>query len=312
MRILLADDDPESRAKLQRVLEEWDYEVLGVADGDAAWEALRRPDGPRLALLAWSLPGMDGLGVCRQVRALDDHPYVYVLLLAQKDAQQDILAGLNAGADDYLARPVDPAELYGRLFAGRRVLKSQAQLIRMREDLTRQALYDPLTQTLNRRGGFMAIGREMKRAARMQTSVAVVLCDLDHFKVVNDTFGHPAGDSVLREACTRMAAVIRPYDVLCRYGGEEFLIVLADCGEEETLRIVERCRERLESRPIETVAGPVELTASFGVCVSPWREGLQAEDLIAASDAALYRAKRAGRNRVEVATPPAPQADTEV
>jgi diguanylate cyclase (GGDEF)-like protein len=312
MRILLAEDDQVSRTKLERVLTKWEYDVIAVEDGERALEILQRPNGPRLALLDWLMPGVDGVNVCRQIRAIEGHPYVYMMLLTQKNAQQDIVAGLKAGADDYLVKPVNPGELFGRLQAGRRVLRAQEQLLRMREELTRQALYDPLTETLNRRGGFLGMRREMERAARHGTPTTVVLCDLDRFKDVNDTYGHPAGDEVLRVVCARMASVIRPYDILCRYGGEEFLILLPDCEERDAVAIVERCREKLEREPVETDAGSVALTASFGCCSSPWREGLLAEDMIAAADAALYRAKRAGRNRVEVALPPAPQADTEI
>jgi two-component system cell cycle response regulator len=310
MQILLAEDDRGARTRLSQVLGEWGYMVTAVATGAEALAELEKEHGPRLALLDWLLPEKSGLDVCRAIRAHEGRPYVYVLLLSQKGTQEDVIKGLNAGADDYLVKPVNPAELFARLRSGRRVLENEAELIRMREELSRQALFDPVTQTMNRRGGFLAMQRELDRSRRTGNAVAVVLCDLDHFKAVNDEHGHLAGDEVLRAAAARIAKVIRPYDSLSRYGGEEFLVVLPGCTADFAVAITERCRQRLESTPVEVGEKRIHLTASFGVCASPFREGLAPEDLIAAADAALYRAKRSGRNRVEVAAPPAPHADT--
>ncbi len=312
MRILLAEDDRGSRSRLREVLEEWGYSVIVAATGEDALKELEREGGPRLAVLDWLMPGLEGIEVCKRVRKAKLRPYVYLMLLTQKGGQDDVIAGLNAGADDYLVKPINPAELYGRLKAGRRIIEVQAELLRMREELKRQALFDPVTRTLNRRGGFVALRREVQRSSRHKTSIAVVLADLDEFKAINDEYGHLAGDEVLREAAGRMGQVIRPYDVISRYGGEEFLIVLPGCNEDFAVKIIERCRERLAAEPVKFEDYKIPLTASFGVCSSPPRDGLLPEDLVAAADAALYRAKRSGRNRVEVAAPPAPQADTTI
>ena len=244
MRILLAEDDEVARRRLTGLLTEWGYEPLCVTTGPAALDALQREDAPRLVLLDWLMPGADALDVCRSVRALTGRPYTYVMLLTQKAARVDVIAGFEAGADDYLVKPVEPAELYARLRAGARVIEVQSELIRMREELRRQALYDPLTQILNRRGGLLALDSELGRAVRKSTPLAVAIVDLDHFKLVNDSYGHAAGDAVLRQVCKRMTSTLRTYDSLSRYGGEEFLIVLPECDVDLARRVLDRVRAR--------------------------------------------------------------------
>jgi diguanylate cyclase (GGDEF)-like protein len=312
MKVLLAEDDRASRRNLELVLGEWGYQVLTVANGQVALAELLKDHGPQLAVVDWLMPGLEGTEICRRVRQVEGRPYIYIILLSQKSGRQAVVEGFNAGADDYIVKPVDPAELFSRLRAGRRIIESQAEMIRMREELTRQALFDPVAGTLNRRGGFLAMERELARSARNGTPVSVVLCDLDHFKAVNDEHGHLAGDEVLRTAASRIASRIRPYDSISRYGGEEFLLVIPGCTVDFAVAITERCRERLMATPIRIGDVRISVTASFGICSSSWREGLRPEDLIAAADGALYRAKRAGRNRVEVAVPPAPSQDAAV
>jgi diguanylate cyclase (GGDEF)-like protein len=303
MRILLAEDDEVARRRLTGLLTEWGYEPLCVTTGPAALDALQDEDAPRLVLLDWLMPGADGLEVCRSVRALTGRPYTYIMLLTQKAARVDVIAGFEAGADDYLVKPVEPAELYARLRAGARVIEVQSELIRMREELRRQALYDPLTQILNRRGGLLALDSELGRAVRKSTPLAVAIVDLDHFKLVNDSYGHAAGDGVLRQVCKRMTSTLRTYDSLSRYGGEEFLIVLPECDVDLARRVLDRCRASIASTPVEIDGLAVEVTASFGAWAGRIAEDATAPRLIAAADGALYRAKRAGRDRVELVVP---------
>ena len=303
MRILLAEDDEIARRRLTGLLAEWGYEPVCVTTGRAALEALEHEDAPRLLLLDWPMPRGDGLEVCRGVRALPGRPYTYIMLLTQKAARADVIAGFEAGADDYLVKPIEPAELYARLRAGARVIEVQGELIRMREELRRQALYDPLTQILNRRGGMLALDSELGRATRKSTPLAVAIVDLDHFKEVNDTYGHPAGDVVLRQVCKRLAATLRAYDSLSRYGGEEFLIVLPECDVDLARRVIERCRTSIASAPVNADGSAVHVTASFGAWAGHVATDATAQQLIGAADEALYRAKRAGRDRVELVVP---------
>lgn len=301
MRVLVAEDDRVSRAILKLNLEKWGYEVVVCTDGLQAWSELQKPDAPRMAILDWMMPGMDGIQVCRAVREQSAQPYVYVLLLTAKSLKEDLLAGLNAGADDYLTKPMDPQELELRLRAGRRILDLQSELISAREGLHIQATQDSLTGVLNRRAVLETLQSELVRAIRQHFSLGVILADLDHFKSINDTHGHAAGDAVLCEAARRMVSALRPYDRLGRYGGEEFLIVAPGCGPDDVIGVGERLRLALLEEPVQTRSGTIELSASFGVISSTQLDHMDAETLIQAADEALYQAKASGRNCVRVA-----------
>ena len=222
MRVLVAEDDRVSRAILKLNLEKWGYEVVVCTDGLQAWSELQKPDAPRMAILDWMMPGMDGIQLCQAVRGRSEQPYVYILLLTAKSLKEDLLAGLNAGADDYLTKPMDPHELELRLRAGRRILDLQSELIAAREDLHIQATHDSLTGVANRRAVLETLESEVVRAMRQHVPLGVILADLDHFKSINDAHGHAVGDTVLREAASRMVAALRPYDRLGRYGGKNF------------------------------------------------------------------------------------------
>ncbi len=269
-----------------------------VADGEDAWAALKGDDAPEIAILDWEMPGLDGAEVCRRVRALGRERYTYLLLLTSRDGRQDMVQGLEAGADDYLIKPFDPAELKARLNTGRRILRLQAELITAREAMRLQATRDSLTGVYNRGAILDTLDRELARGRREGRPVGVVLADIDHFKRINDTHGHQAGDAVLRGFASRVGGVIRPSDLVGRYGGEEFLLVLPGCGEEATLRVCERVRQRTAERPFEDA---IAATVSLGAAISAhWGNPA---DLVRAADTALYRAKAAGRNRSEMLRP---------
>ena len=304
MRILIADDDTLSRHLLERQLRAWAYEVVAVHDGADAWEHLNSPDSPRLAVLDWVMPGLDGLELCERVRAQGQEPYIYVVLLTAKHRREDIVAGLDAGADDYVTKPFNGPELKVRLRAATSSVWSETIRAAARESLRYQASHDPLTGTRNRAATNQTLDREVTRGARSGQGVAAVMIDLDHFKLVNDTYGHPAGDAVLREAVCRISSAIRPHDVLGRYGGEEFLVVLPECTLAEAAAIGERIRAVLAAKPMSVGRFAIDVTASVGVAVTSGEA--EAQRLVAAADAALYNAKRGGRNRVEIgrALPP--------
>ena len=309
MRVLIADDDPVSRRMLQAFLEKWSYEVVVAANGTHAWELFGCEDAPQLAILDWMMPGMTGVEVCQLVRARPGRPYVYILLLTARGLKADLLEGMDLGADDYLSKPFDPKELKARLHVGGRIVKLQDELISAREALRFQATHDPLTGACNRGEIFVTLRRELARSEREDTSVGVILLDLDHFKRINDTLGHLAGDAVLQEAVKRINACVRPYDVIGRYGGEEFLIVAPATDAMGTLGEAERIRACVAEKAFETAAGSIAVTASLGVCATDQSTQTKGEKLIdpqallAASDAALYRAKEQGRNRVELTSP---------
>jgi diguanylate cyclase (GGDEF)-like protein len=299
MRILIAEDDPVSRRLLEAFLVKWEYEVVAAGDGDEASRLLQREDAPRLAILDWMMPGKDGIQVCREVRGREGQPYVYILLLSARGKKQDVIEGLETGADDYLTKPFDPFELRARLRTGRRILELQEQLISALAALRVEATHDPLTGLWNRTVILEIVQRELARAQRQETSLAVSMADLDHFKRINDTYGHLAGDAVLREVTRRLRASIRPYDEIGRYGGEEFLVVAPGCDARGALRQAERLRARIGREAMDVFEGTIPVTISLGVAVT--RQAKEADSLLRAADAALYRAKNRGRNHVELA-----------
>jgi two-component system cell cycle response regulator len=302
-RILIAEDDPVSRRLLQSFLVKWGFDVIAAEDGAEALRILERLDFPRLAILDWMMPGLEGPQVCERIRKETNRAYVYILLLTARTQKADLLKGLESGADDYLTKPFDSQELRARLQVGQRILDLQDHLIEAREELLYQATHDALTRISNRGVILDAVSRELSRQEREGGKFGVVLGDLDHFKFVNDRYGHLAGDMVLQEAARRMAATIRPYDVVGRYGGEEFLIVAPSAGAHGTLALAERIRHAIESQSVRTDAGDVSMTMSLGVAVSDPAQPVDAKQLIQAADEALYRAKDRGRNRSELAEP---------
>jgi len=300
MQILIADDSLVSRHLLDATLRKWGYEVVVACDGSEAWDILQRDNAPPLAILDWMMPGMTGPEVCRLVRQRAREPYTYILLLTSKSLKEDLIEGMESGADDYIIKPFDQHELKVRLRAGTRLVDLQAQLLSAREALREQATKDALTRLWNRSSILEILTRELARARRESTPIGVVLLDLDHFKVINDTYGHFAGDAVLREAARRMQNTIRQYDSMGRYGGEEFLVLLPGCDEHSTLERAERLRVYLASEPLLLTETSVTLTASFGATTAHPGVETDPELLIRIADEALYRAKKLGRNRVEV------------
>ncbi len=305
MKILIAEDDPVSRRLLEVTLSKWGYEVIACADGARAWEVLQQPEAPQLVILDWMMPHMDGLQVCKQVRdpaKYPAEPYLYIILLTAKSQKTDMVTGLEAGADDYLTKPFDAQELRMRLRAGRRILDLLDELVRAREIMREQARKDSLTQLCTRATVLEILQQELDRAQRSaerSMPVSIVLADLDHFKQINDTYGHLAGDAVLREAARRMRDAVRPYDCIGRYGGEEFLIVLSNCDTLGAVGLAQRLLQAVSHETIMLAEGAVAVTLSAGVATSGTIQ--DAEHLVGSADAALYRAKHRGRNRVEVA-----------
>jgi diguanylate cyclase (GGDEF)-like protein len=302
VKVLIAEDDMVSRRLLEATLTRWGYEVMVTRDGVEAWQVLQGPDAPPLAILDWMMPGMDGVEVCRKVRQREQELYIYLLLLTTKGRKENIIEGLDAGADDYLTKPFDPHELQVRLRTGKRIVTLQAELIEAREALRIQATHDPLTGLWNRRAILEMLGNELARSRREGLPVAVAMADLDHFKRINDTYGHVVGDTVLCEAVSRMRALLRTYDAIGRYGGEEFLVVLPGCTSQDACKLAERLRSGIAQESVKIPGGAIDVTSSLGVAASDDISILDASALIRAADIALYRAKAEGRNRVELAT----------
>lgn len=303
VKLLLAEDERISRERLEVKLIEWGYDVVSVNEGGKALTALLRPDAPRLALLDWEMPGLSGVDVCRVLRGRRDAPYVYIVLCTGRESQRHLIDGLAAGADDYIKKPFDVHELEVRLRAGRRVVLLQDQLLDAQGELERRALHDSLTGIKNRGAIVDVLGRELARSRRTRRPTSIVLCDVDHFKNVNDTHGHPAGDTVLRELVRRVQIEVRSHDDVGRWGGEEFLVLLPECPAEEAVRVAERLRDAFARAPVETPLARVAATASFGVAGTD-QGYCEVDAMVGAADAALYVAKANGRNRVVLAASP--------
>jgi two-component system cell cycle response regulator len=302
MRILVADDDPVSRRMMARTLEKIGYQVATVENGRQAACELSKVDGPRLALIDWMMPELDGPGVCREVRSSPSDSYVYLVLLTSRQSTEDVVMGLEAGADDYLTKPCHPSELKARLHTGCRILELEDKLVVAREEMRFKATHDALTSLWDRGGIFAILDGELSRSSREQTPVSVMMCDIDHFKEINDVHGHLVGDEVLRQLSQRFRELVRPYDGVGRYGGEEFLIVLGGCTAEGLRRRAEELREGICRTPFSTKNGPIRISISIGaINVEDWVKSTPVEQLLREADAALYRAKAAGRNRVAYA-----------
>jgi two-component system cell cycle response regulator len=296
-RVLIAEDDAMFRRILRSWLESWGYEVTVAEDGAKAWQVLQEIRAPHLLILDWIMPQLNGIDLCRLVRERASSPYQYILLVTAKDDKQDLVRGLEAGADDYLSKPFDRDELRARLRTGRRILTLQNEQFMVREELRLQATHDGLTGIWNRIAILDLLHREVELAGRSGSTLGLIMLDLDHFKNVNDTYGHLAGDDVLIEAARRMQHAVRSYDLIGRYGGEEFLVVSPDCDISQIEMCAERIRSAIAGEPILAAGAKVAITVSAGVTILVPRLGTE-RDALAAADAALYRAKSAGRNQV--------------
>ena len=302
MKILVADDDPVSCRLMQRMLERDGYEVVVAADGRAAVSALTSSDGPKLALIDWMMPELDGPGVCAEVRCRPDGSYVYILLLTSKQSQEDIVEGLEAGADDYLTKPCNPAEVKARLMTGRRILELEQKLVEAREGMRFRATHDGLTQLMNRTAILTHLHQALERSTRNGLPCAVLLCDIDHFKRINDVHGHVAGDTVLENFAKRLQRAVRAGDAIGRYGGEEFLIVLEGCSTEDVATRAEQVRRLVTDTPFRVRESVLKVSASIGgISINGSHRPITPEQMIDLADAAMYQAKAGGRDCIRIA-----------
>jgi|KBSMisStaDraftv2_1062788.scaffolds.fasta_scaffold11070_8 two-component system cell cycle response regulator len=297
MKVLIADDSATSRAMLRSALTRWGYDVVMAENGKEALDILATEDPPPMAVLDWVMPELTGPEVCRRVRETLREPYTYILLLTSKNTKGETVEGLEAGADDYIVKPFDQHELQVRLRAGQRIIDLQLNLMQAREELRERASKDLLTMLPNRSAIAHTLENEIARCHRDHRTVGIILLDLDHFKRVNDTLGHFAGDAVLRETAARLRSNMRPYDQVGRYGGEEFLVVLPNCDLEQAANQAERMRHRLHETSMLVDGSELQVSASFGVTISDGSER-SPDVFVRVADEALYRAKANGRNRI--------------
>jgi len=303
--ILLVEDNKAQSKVIQDYLSRNGYEVTAVENGMAAFKAARTQTVD-LILLDRVLPDMDGSDVCRWLKLDQNCRDIPVIMLTAKGEMTDRVSGLEAGADDYLPKPFNETELNARIYARLRSKVQQDELKqknRQLEDmLTRVenlAIMDPLTGLFNRRRFESILANEFKRAARYQNPLSCLMIDIDHFKSVNDTFGHQTGDMVLKEVAGIIQTTIREVDTAARWGGEEFVVLSPNTSRENAKRVAERIRSAFTSHAFAGIDGQ-RVTISIGISGTPSPSIDTKDKLIHAADVALYEAKKNGRNRVEV------------
>ena len=308
MKILIAEDDAVSRTILRRAVEKIGHECLAAADGEEAWTLYKEDPDLDVIISDWMMPRVDGLELCRRVRADNRDGYTYFIFLTALGDREHLLQGLEAGADDYLSKPLDRDELGMRLTSALRVTElhrrlafQNGELEKLNRMLFEQSRQDPLTSLGNRLRLREDLQVLQSRTERYGHSYAVVLCDVDFFKAYNDRYGHLAGDDVLRQVAATISSGLRTGDTAYRYGGEEFLVVLPEQDAEAAAAITDRLRQAVENLGIPHADGGPGgvLTISAGVAVS--NGSGDADGLLKAADKALYAAKSEGRNRVALA-----------
>jgi two-component system cell cycle response regulator len=295
MKVLIAEDELISCRALEKSVAGWGYETVIAKNGKEAWEALRK-DEIRIAVVDWMMPGMDGIELCQKIRhdyQQKKSKYTYIILLTGKDQQGDVITGLSAGADDYITKPFSFVELKVRIQNGERIIKVE-------DDQIELASYDSLTKVWNRKKILDFFKEELSRGRRDNQATGVIIADIDWFKNVNDSHGHFIGDEVLIEVVSRLKKCIRGYDKLGRYGGDELILVLPNCGLTHVKDVAERLRLSVCEKKISTKKGLLNVTISLGGISSDVSSEASTDELIQASDKALYSAKKKGRNKAVI------------
>lgn len=310
LEVLVVEDDDATRAMLERCVTRAGYLPVTTASGAEALEVLRDRD-IRMVLTDWLMPGMDGLTLCRRLRASQQVDLVYVIMLTIQGERSHLVKAFEAGVDDFLVKPVDETELVARLRAAWRIVRLQADLITRQLDLQRVngelamandrllqlAVTDELTGIPNRRCAMQRLQEHWARSLRYEQPIACVLIDVDHLRQVNDKHGHDAGDHVLCEVARSLTRSVRAIDVLCRFSGQEFLLILPEHTLDEAIVVAERCRRNVEADLRIQAPEFAPITVSVGLAERT-RGMLRQEELLRAAEVAKDQAKQAGHNRV--------------
>lgn len=309
MKVLIVEDDNYVQQVLKKVFSKMDLEVLICSTGSEALDIVMR-EKIRLAVIDWVLPEteMDGLMVCRKIRKMRLSRYVYMIVLTARTDKEDLVEALDSGADDYIRKPFDEGELAARIRVGLRIIQLENKLVNSQRKLMSLAREDPLTKLFNRRALFDEVLKELNRSMREKGNIATVMLDIDNFKAINDTHGHLAGDIVLVEVARRLKIACREYDLVGRYGGEEFFMLLPHTDRAGALKVAERIHTAMKSKPVEFGKNKITFSASIGVYSTSFETELKGQnvnerlldEMIRKTDYALYAAKKEGKNRVAI------------
>ncbi|MDD4857014.1 MAG: diguanylate cyclase [Candidatus Krumholzibacteria bacterium] len=301
--VLVVEDHPAIRKQLEFMLTMKGFSVTSAENGLKALELMRQSHF-QIVVTDWMMPEMDGIALTRAIRENPASGYVYILLLTAKSSKDDIVTGLQAGADDFLSKPYHPAELVARLNTAKRILGLEQCLKRANEETKILSITDALTGAYNRTYLNDRLPQEVKRAQKYSRSLSLILCDIDHFKKINDEFGHLAGDEALKAFVQSILSVIRvDCDWIARYGGDEFFIVLPETCPAGGGVAAERFAGIISGTSVEIAGKPIRMSASFGVTgfdQAPPGRNIAPDAMIALADASLYRAKRERRGSVKV------------
>ena len=298
--ILVAEDDRVTLNLLAKNLRSWGYEVLTAENGQQAWKLLKRPN-LQIAILDWMMPGLEGPELCHQLRQLSKPRYTYLILLTSRDSSSDLIQGLEAGADDYMTKPINLMELRARLKTAQRIIELEDNLIKVRKMLSRLASTDSLTGVWNRRKFMRYLKEEFNRAQREGRSLGVLMVDMDNFKEINDRYGHPAGDLLLRQLAQLIRHNLRNYDRIARYGGDEFILLLPGSDNRGTQTVADRLLHLVRQKKFRTGTGmTTALNLSIGGTATGSARDLDPKSAVRTADRALYQAKKAGRGRAVV------------
>ena len=292
MDVLIVDDDAITRFALSTAVEEWGFVPVLAENADQALKTLATETTPHLLIIDWSMPGMSGPDLCKTIRKREDGQFFYILMLTGKEGNEAIIEAMEAGADDFLRKPFDHRVLKVRIAAGSRI-------VRLEQTLNQLASRDALTQCWNRRMIDELFANSIAESTRKRSKFSVMVLDIDHFKRVNDTFGHSGGDAALKHVVNILNTNLREYDQVGRYGGEEFVILLPATDRNEAWGVAERIRSAIQFQP--TILNDdlkIELTVSIGIAEFDRSRDANQSAFFERADKALYTAKQTGRNRI--------------
>ena len=299
IKVLVADDSAVYRKLVEQTLSENQYAVTFAKSGREALDVFAK-HRPPLVITDWMMPDFSGIELCENIRQKFQDSYTYIIILTGMSHKSEVVKGLTSGADDYLTKPFDREELLARAGVGRRVVELHRQIEAKNRLLEQLALTDSLTNLPNRRAIEDWATRQLSSAARYGFAFWIVMADLDHFKHINDTYGHEAGDIVLKRVAEILKSHSRKSDICGRVGGEEFLLSLSHATSESVKLVIDRIRADLEATKFSFDGTIVTVTASFGVACFNGENARDLNQIISYADAALYTAKRSGRNRIEL------------